>query len=283
MEHFIPRYKELICGVSFGCNAGEHNNTCSAVAATIVLNYLAAMYDERLVPAQFRLEARGSLHCCAQGSHAERFHHYLLDECGFAPKYHLGHLTWGVWGARLKKGIDCYFKKLPSLLEPALVKSVHSEEPEHSKDSPSPKEPVPSSELPSPKESVLPSKSPSPKEPFQNSLDPSKKIQSAVPLLNFSWRIGGIKRILASIDAGLPALITTRVGIVRDCDGVSGYSWHTMVVYGYRTTGAGSIELAVHSGWDTSYVERQAGTYVQKDIWLSSKAVFISYWFELLS
>lgn len=219
MERFVPQYKELICGVSFGCNAGEHNNTCSAVAASIALNYLAETCDSLIVPPEFRLEARCARRCCATGSHAERFHHYLIDECGLGPQYHFGHLTWGVWGGRFKKGIEQYLSNLP--VRPTTVMSLH-------------------------------------------------------------WRIGGIRHLVESVNAGVPALITTWFGNVHDCDGVAGYGWHTMVVYGWRTTAAGKIELAVHSGWDTSKATRHAGSYRQDTIWLPARAVFISYWFELV-
>lgn len=218
--HFVPQYKELICGVSFGCNAGELNNTCSAVATSIALNYLATTRDKRLVPPEFKLERRAHQRCCTSGSNAERFHHYLINECGFAPKYHFGHLTWGVWGRRLKKGVQRYL-------------SVVSE-------------------------------------------------RKAIGL-EFHWRLRGIKRITASIDAGIPALITTWFGNVHDCGGVGGYGWHTMVVYGYRITSAGKIELAVHTGWDSSCAVQHAGNYVQEDIWLPTRAVFISYWFKLFA
>lgn len=247
MATFIPQYKELIQGIAFGDNSGELNNTCSAVAMSIALNYLAARFDERLVPADMRLEPRmlhvranasssgadaacNGLHAVSDSmqsaggsaqttvaSGAVRFHRYLIENCGIGPYYHFGRLTWGVWGSHLKRGFECYLAKLP--VPPALRLDMH-------------------------------------------------------------WRLGGRHHVMESIDRGIPALITTWPGRACDIDG-NVYSWHTMVVYGYRVTECGRVEYCVHSGWLNSRVTRVSGTVCQDCIWLNSRAACMSYWFDV--
>lgn len=301
MAVYVPNYKQLIKGIAFGDNSGELNNTCSAVAMSIALNYLAAEFDDRLVPAELRLGERrfgerhfgerrtkkcassaegqsGSSTSSAEGqsgnptssvnlsssnptssaegqsgnptlpvslsssnptlsakgqsgspassvslsssnptSSAERFHRYLIDQCGLGPTYHLKHLTWGVWGPRLKRGLARYLAAAP---------------------------------------------------------------ERQATGLNLHWQLGGTKRILQSIDAGLPALVTTFPGPVHDADGIKGYGWHTMVVYGYRMLENGKVQLCVHSGWLTSKTSRHHGLIEQDDIWISPRTVCFSYCFS---
>lgn len=219
MTVFVPQYKELIKGISFGNNSGELNNTCSAIALSIVLNYFAARFDERLVPADMRLEPRMLRAKQDPVSSAVRFHRYLIEDCGLGPHYHLGRFTWGVWGPYLRRGFKRYLAKLP--------------------------------------------------EPLAHKLD-------------MHWRLGGKHHVMESVDRGFPALITTWPGRACDIDGKV-YSWHTMVVYGYRVGEKGEVEYCVHSGWLNSRVTRASGTVYQDCIWLSSRTVCMSYWFDVES
>lgn len=217
-ERFVPRCGELIQRVAFGNNGGALCNSCSAVAMSIALNYLAARYDARLVPERLRLEERRTRECNAEGSHAQRFHRYLVEECELGPKYHLGRVTWGVWGARMGRGLQRYLALAP---------------------------------------------------------------ERAATGLGISCRPGGAKHIVQNIDAGLPALVTTWFGPLRDAGGEAGYGWHTMAVYGYRTLANGGTQLCVHSGWYSSPCRRKGGVYQIKPIWLPARATCMSYCFSL--
>lgn len=83
--------------------------------------------------------------------------------------------------------------------------------------------------------------------------------------------------IKKQIDAGLPVLITTTFA--------GEFSWHTMLVYGYRES-YGKTELLVHSGWykskfNESYALYDAIHFYQKEIWLDKKLATFAYYFSL--
>ena len=82
--------------------------------------------------------------------------------------------------------------------------------------------------------------------------------------------------IKKQIDSGLPILITTTFA--------GEFSWHTMLVYGYRES-YGKTELLVHSGWykskfNKSYALSGETHFYQKEIWLDKKLATFAYYFS---
>lgn len=106
----LPEYRDKIKAVAFGNNVkGELGNTCSAVALSIALNYLDSTFDGRLVPQDMELETRVSEgYISGSYPNADRFHRYLVDDCGLKPWYWTDTFTPGVWGDQLRNGCLTY-------------------------------------------------------------------------------------------------------------------------------------------------------------------------------
>lgn len=88
-------------------------------------------------------------------------------------------------------------------------------------------------------------------------------------------RMATIKR---NIDANIPVLITTSLA--------KEFSWHTMLVYGYRES-CGKAELLVHSGWyrrdcNNHYTFEGDSRFFQKEIWLDKRLATFGYYFFLV-
>lgn len=79
--------------------------------------------------------------------------------------------------------------------------------------------------------------------------------------------------IQQNIRAGKPVLVTTTFA--------GDYSWHTMCVYGYRTTSDGT-QLLVHTGWyDKDYVTKFSGDkYCQNEVWVDESIATFGYYFS---
>lgn len=82
--------------------------------------------------------------------------------------------------------------------------------------------------------------------------------------------------IKKNIDANIPVLITTTLA--------KEFSWHTMLVYGYREI-YGKTELLVHSGWYKSacnnyYSFRGGDKFFQKEIWVDKRLAAFGYYFS---
>ena len=105
----------------------------------------------------------------------------------------------------------------------------------------------------------------------------SKKMMPSDKRVRLKWtlfpRMSTIRR---SIDANIPVLITTTLA--------KGFSWHTMVVYGYRES-YGKTELLVHSGWyrpacNDQYSLGGKERFFQKEIWLDKRLAAFGYYFS---
>jgi hypothetical protein len=57
------------------------------------------------------------------------------------------------------------------------------------------------------------------------------------------------------------------------------YSWHTMVIYGYRLLSNGEVEYLVHTGWYTSLQADLNGIRYMPEIWVSSSIATYLYKF----
>ncbi|NLC26236.1 MAG: hypothetical protein GX777_06415 [Fastidiosipila sp.] len=91
----------------------------------------------------------------------------------------------------------------------------------------------------------------------------------------FAPRTATVKK---NIDANIPVLITTTLA--------KEFSWHTMLVYGYREI-YGKTELLVHSGWyqnscNNYYSFQNKVKYFQKEIWLDKRLACFGYYFSLI-
>ena len=101
----LPKSNEIVKRMAFGLNAGEYDNTCSAVALGLALGYLDVTFDSRLVPSDMEPESRVSAdYSSSRYPKATKLHHCLVDECGMAP----GLL--GLWGADVEAGLDSYMR-----------------------------------------------------------------------------------------------------------------------------------------------------------------------------
>lgn len=106
---YIDDYKTDIQNVLFGKNGADLNNTCTAVATTIALNYLDQKFDWRLVLSEFELEQwTGAREKNISYSQASSFHRYLVEECGFNLRDFPVLETLGVWGDQAKEGFYAY-------------------------------------------------------------------------------------------------------------------------------------------------------------------------------
>lgn len=112
LEWHIYKYEEKILGVLFGENGGDLNNTCTAVAMSIALNYLDSEFDSKLVPSEFELENwTERLQVNISSTRAHAFHRYLVEECGLEARDVLPDVTLGVWGEQAKDGFYSYLDK----------------------------------------------------------------------------------------------------------------------------------------------------------------------------
>ena len=105
----------------------------------------------------------------------------------------------------------------------------------------------------------------------------SKKMLASGKRVRLKWtlfpRMATIRRI---IEANFPVLITTTVAKT--------FSWHTMLVYGYRES-YGKAELLVHSGWYSAanndhYSFEGKDRFFQKEIWLDKRLAVFGYFFS---
>ena len=105
----------------------------------------------------------------------------------------------------------------------------------------------------------------------------SQKMLPAGKGIKLNWtlfpRMATIKK---NIDANIPVLITTTVA--------KSFSWHTMLVYGYREC-YGKAELLVHSGWyrtacNDHYSGADGDRFFQKEIWLDKSLAVFGYYFS---
>lgn len=101
--------KQKIKGVAFGLNApegeGAINNSCTAVALTIALNYLDYTHDGNLVDSGMELENRVTSGFSSNSyTRASAFHHHLVNDCDLGPL--LGAL--GMWGPFVGSGVGAY-------------------------------------------------------------------------------------------------------------------------------------------------------------------------------
>ncbi len=75
----IPNSYESIQRVAHGYN---DNNTCSAIATTIALNYLDIEYNDDIVPDEYELEKLTVSERVSQYPNADAFHSFISEDCG---------------------------------------------------------------------------------------------------------------------------------------------------------------------------------------------------------
>lgn len=86
--HRLVNSNTYIKRVDFGYNGGDFNNTCSAIATTIALNYLDRTRNDNIVPSQYNLEAlsgafpRTTQEVISSYPKAHAFHKFLVEDCG---------------------------------------------------------------------------------------------------------------------------------------------------------------------------------------------------------
>jgi 5-hydroxyisourate hydrolase-like protein (transthyretin family) len=109
----LPYTYDYIQRLSFGDNAGNTVNTCTAVASQLALNYLDRTVDGRIVPTNYEAEPLNSAFwSSSQYPKTAALFSHLLNDCDMAPFYFpLINWTPGVWGSQAKVGIDKYRQK----------------------------------------------------------------------------------------------------------------------------------------------------------------------------
>lgn len=198
----LPNSYSYIQRKAFGYN---NDNTCSAVATGILLNYIAlqnnmAVFPREYVPEYFDNGLPDQAGIVSVYPKAHTLHRYIVDTLGMGP-------------ASFASGISDPIKRLSTKY-------------------------IPRSYGLSIEYTMLPKAS----------------------------------TIQKNIQAGKPVLITTTFA--------GDYSWHTMCVYGFRTTEDGD-ELLVHSGWYDSDYNTKVGEnmYRQNDVWIDESAATYGYYF----
>jgi len=201
---FLPNRYDYIQRVAFGCN---NDNTCTAVACTIVLNYLDKS-NNNIVPSSFQLpycnngNTNTINNVTAHYSSAHNFHRYLVDNCGMGAATYASGVTTGIANYRNQS---------------VAVNSTN---------------------------------------------------------ISASWAMPySVSSVKQMINSSKPSMLTTTFA--------GDYSWHTMVIYGYRTYNDGSTEYLVHTGWYTSMVKISGSTsaYYMPYIWVSSSIATYGYSF----
>ena len=185
------------------CNASDYflrrrafgyndDNTCTAVATSLLLNYIGSEIDSTIVPpaAQFELltaAATKSSDVKKLYPNAYALHRKLVNDCHLGAATFAGDVISGVW---------YYCQTLPE-------------------------------------ETTL-----------------------SIEYLSVTQAT-----IRSELDAGRPCMVTTTAF-------AGSYSWHTMVVYGYRLTSDGTYEYLVHTGWYSNVKKESDGYYRISKTWI---------------
>ena len=100
----VANYTSYIKKRAFGWN---NNNTCSAVALGLALNYLTLQYGNSYVPSSWSSELRtASTETSTSYPNAQSLHNYLVNSCG---------MTGPCYGNSLQSGFNVYkYTKIPS-------------------------------------------------------------------------------------------------------------------------------------------------------------------------
>ena len=104
----LPNTYDYIQRLSFGNNDGTtYNNSCTAVACQIALNYLDNTVDKSIVPINYEAEQLAGIFWNTGYKKTEALFNHLLYDCDLAPQYFFN-VTPGVWGLQVYYGINLY-------------------------------------------------------------------------------------------------------------------------------------------------------------------------------